>query len=192
MKQPHSPLRQLRPLLVIASLAALSGCVSMAPRLTRPSIPVSGDFPTAPAADGGQQAVAAMAWRQVFLDVRLQQVIALALENNRDLRVALLNIQSQQAQYRIQRAALLPAVDASASQSRSRATTTSGSSQISQSASAESARVRAPRSPSPVGSWTCSVASAASRPRHWRPGWPLAKPSAPPGCHWSPRWPRHG
>ncbi len=137
MKQPYSPLQQLRPLLVIASLAALSGCVSMAPRHTRPSIPVSSDFPTAPAAGGGEQAVAALAWRKVFLDAHLQQVIALALENNRDLRVALLNIQSQQAQYRIQRAALLPAVDASASQSRSRATTTSGSSQISQSASAE-------------------------------------------------------
>ncbi|HCT26236.1 MAG TPA: transporter, partial [Stenotrophomonas sp.] len=55
------------------------------------------------------------AWREVFLEPRLQQVIALALQNNRDLRVAMLQVEKERAQYRIQRAALLPSVDASGS-----------------------------------------------------------------------------
>jgi outer membrane protein, multidrug efflux system len=54
-------------------------------------------------------------WLDFFLDTRLQQLIGLALANNRDLRVAVLNIQQARAQYRIQRAALLPSIDASGS-----------------------------------------------------------------------------
>lgn len=54
--------------------------------------------------------IANIGWRQVFTDPALQQVIALALENNRDLRVAALNIEVARAQYRVERAALLPAV----------------------------------------------------------------------------------
>ena len=53
-------------------------------------------------------------WREFFPDPQLQQLIALALTNNRDLRVAALNVQSAQAQYRIQRAPLFPTVSASA------------------------------------------------------------------------------
>ncbi|WP_198284204.1 TolC family protein, partial [Bacillus cereus] len=65
-------------------------------------------------------ALAMPAWREVFLEPRLQQVIALALQNNRDLRVAVLQVEKERAQYRIQRAALLPPVDASGSVTRSR------------------------------------------------------------------------
>src|SRR6202051_2440686 len=53
--------------------------------------------------------------RDFFLDTRLEQLIELALANNRDLRVAVLNIEQVRAQYRIQRAALLPSIDASGS-----------------------------------------------------------------------------
>jgi multidrug efflux system outer membrane protein len=59
-------------------------------------------------------AAADFGWREFFPDPQLQQLIALALTNNRDLRVAALNVQSAQAQYRIQRAQLFPTVDASA------------------------------------------------------------------------------
>ena len=51
-------------------------------------------------------------WRDFFPDTRLQQLIGLALANNRDLRVAVLNIDKARAQYHIQRAALLPSLDA--------------------------------------------------------------------------------
>jgi multidrug efflux system outer membrane protein len=54
-------------------------------------------------------------WRDFFIDAQLGQLIGLALANNRDLRVAVLNIEQARAQYRIQRAALLPSLDASGS-----------------------------------------------------------------------------
>jgi outer membrane protein, multidrug efflux system len=55
-------------------------------------------------------------WREFFPDTQLQQLIALALANNRDLRVAALNVESAQARYRIQRAELFPTIDASATE----------------------------------------------------------------------------
>jgi multidrug efflux system outer membrane protein len=70
-----------------------------------------------PALEGGAAAGTAAAdigWREFFPDPQLQQLIALTLANNRDLRVATLNVQSAQAQYRIQRAQLFPTIDASA------------------------------------------------------------------------------
>ncbi|MFH7468182.1 TolC family protein, partial [Pseudomonas syringae group genomosp. 7] len=74
--------------------------------------------------------------REVFLEPRLQQVIALALQNNRDLRVAVLQVEKERAQYRIQRAALLPSVDASRSVTRSRvsdANSETGATQVTES-----------------------------------------------------------
>ena len=62
----------------------------------------------------GDTAAADIGWREFFPDPQLQQLIALALTDNRDLRVAVLNVQSAQAQYRIQRAQLFPTIDASA------------------------------------------------------------------------------
>jgi multidrug efflux system outer membrane protein len=56
--------------------------------------------------------VADIPWQEFFVDPQLQKLIALALENNRDLRVAVLNIERSRAQYRIQRAELFPQVDA--------------------------------------------------------------------------------
>ncbi|EGF93562.1 outer membrane protein oprM [Asticcacaulis biprosthecium C19] len=58
-------------------------------------------------------------WRQLFLDPQLQQTIDLALSNNRDLRIAALNVQQARAAYGIQRATLLPGIDASGSGSKS-------------------------------------------------------------------------
>jgi multidrug efflux system outer membrane protein len=53
-------------------------------------------------------------WRDFFADKHLQSVIELALSNNRDLRVAALNVEKAQALYRIQRAQQYPEIDASA------------------------------------------------------------------------------
>ena len=129
-----------RAMLAAACLAVLSGCASMAPRYARPDAPVPQDFGALPAVDAAAVPVAELDWRQVFLDPQLQQVIALALDNNRDLRVAMLNIDKARASYRIQRADLLPGVDAGASHSAARssaATSSSGTSQVSRSVSAE-------------------------------------------------------
>ncbi|WP_434212860.1 efflux transporter outer membrane subunit [[Pseudomonas] boreopolis] len=104
--------------LAAASLAALAGCTMM-PRYVRPQAPV----PASLGADANTaQATPVLMpdWPQVFLDPKLRQVIDLALDNNRDLRVAMLDIDKARAQFRIQRAALLPSVDASASLDRER------------------------------------------------------------------------
>ncbi|KLD79693.1 efflux transporter outer membrane subunit [Xanthomonas hyacinthi] len=112
--------RSLR-LLAAACCAALAAC-SMAPHYARPAAPVPLQFGNAgTAAPGADSAAPALPdWRAVFLDPRLRQVIALGLDNNRDLRVAMLDIDKARAQYRIQRAALAPTLDANASSSRQR------------------------------------------------------------------------
>ncbi|MGA8709211.1 MAG: efflux transporter outer membrane subunit [Steroidobacteraceae bacterium] len=57
-------------------------------------------------------------WRDFFVDPRLQSLIGASLANNRDLRVAVLNIEKARAQYRVQRSALFPGIDASGSFTR--------------------------------------------------------------------------
>ncbi|WP_454888446.1 efflux transporter outer membrane subunit [Sphingobium herbicidovorans] len=104
--------------LVIAAGIALTGC-DMAPKYIRPAMPVPQALPAQPAettdaAGGGQPAD--LVWRNFFADQRLRAVVALALDNNRDLRVALANVEQARALYRVQRADLFPTlgVDASA------------------------------------------------------------------------------
>ena len=92
----------------------LAGC-SLAPPDTRPALPVPAVFPAGgPFAVQTVAALPSVSYPQVFSDPRLQQVIARALANNRDLRVAAANIVAARAQYRVQRADLLPQIDASA------------------------------------------------------------------------------
>ncbi|HAT30189.1 MAG TPA: multidrug transporter [Janthinobacterium sp.] len=115
-------------LLTLAALALLGGC-SLAPVYQRPASPVAAAWPGGPAyktdaaaaADaGGGRNAADIAWRDFFADARLRQVIALALANNRDLRVSALNIEKARAQYGIERAGLFPKLTASASGSAAR------------------------------------------------------------------------
>jgi len=108
----------------LAALAFLAGC-SLAPAYQRPAAPVDAQWPTGaayPLPRAGDHALAAadIAWRDYFADQRLRNVIGLALANNRDLRVSVLNIEKARAQYGIQHAALLPTVSASVSQSATR------------------------------------------------------------------------
>ncbi|MBH2035988.1 MAG: efflux RND transporter outer membrane subunit EmhC [Pseudomonadales bacterium] len=100
----------------------LSGC-SLIPDYQQPAAPVPSEFPQGPAyspAQAPNQAAAEQGWKQFFHDPALQQLIQVALENNRDLRVAALNIDAFAAQYRIQRADLFPAVSANGTGSRQR------------------------------------------------------------------------
>ncbi|MBV7534909.1 efflux transporter outer membrane subunit [Duganella sp. sic0402] len=100
--------------MIAMSAALLAGC-SMNPPLTKPTMPV-------PAAYHDAQASGTMPdWRQMLADPALQRLVELALENNRDLREAALNVAAVQAQYQIQDANRLPALDATAGGSRQRA-----------------------------------------------------------------------
>lgn len=104
----------------LAACAALLASCSLAPKYERPAAPVAQDWPTPSPAVQSEHGAADLGWRDVFGDARLQALIALALENNRDLRVAALNVDLARARYRIQRSALLPEVDASGSFVRQR------------------------------------------------------------------------
>ncbi|SQF96471.1 RND efflux system, outer membrane lipoprotein, NodT [Paucimonas lemoignei] len=100
----------------------LSGC-SLIPEYNQPAAPVAAQYPQGPAyspAQAANVAAAEQGWRHFFRDPALQQLIQTSLENNRDLRVAALNIDAYRAQYRIQRADLFPAVSATGSGSRQR------------------------------------------------------------------------
>jgi multidrug efflux system outer membrane protein len=94
-------------------LALLSAC-TLEPHYTRPEPPIAATWNGSAAGSAEQSSVADIGWRQFFPDPTLQRLIALALQNNRDLRVAVLNVQAAQAQFRIQRADLFPTVEASA------------------------------------------------------------------------------
>jgi multidrug efflux system outer membrane protein len=90
----------------------------MIPKYQRPAAPVPAQFPGGADRSGD---AADIAWREFFTDPRLKRLVELALQNNRDLRVAALNVEQYQAQYQIQRAALAPTIDAGGSYARTRA-----------------------------------------------------------------------
>ena len=105
--------------LPLGTILCLAGCTTMAPTYTQPVAPVAAAWPSGPAygseaATSPQKPVADIPWREFFVDSQLQKLIALALENNRDLRVAVLNIERTRALYQIRRSDLLPKIDASA------------------------------------------------------------------------------
>ena len=104
---------------LLASAAWLSGC-SFIPTYERPTAPVAATFPVAGGTSTTAQTPASLPWQQFFTDVRLQKLIALALDNNRDLRVAVLNIEQARAQYGITRANQFPSINGVVSGSRSR------------------------------------------------------------------------
>ena len=109
-------LTPVRRLISLAAVLMLSAC-SLTPDYQRPELAVPATLP-ASAATGGAVDVAGVPWRSYFPDARLQALIAEALANNRDLRVAILNIEAQRAAYQIQAADRLPSLNASVSGTR--------------------------------------------------------------------------
>jgi multidrug efflux system outer membrane protein len=112
----------LLPLFGIALAAA--GC-TMTPKYARPTAPIPGEWPSGEAYKENQATTNARAaqdlnWREFFTDAKLQQVIGIALTNNRDLRLAALNVEQARAMYGIQRAELLPVINGSADRIRQR------------------------------------------------------------------------
>ena len=111
----------MRKLATLFLLVQLSAC-SLIPDYLRPQAPVADSFPSygnAQATDQG--AIADIQWRQMFTDARLQALIALALEKNRDLRIAALDIETARAQFRIQESTLFPTINATADAARTKA-----------------------------------------------------------------------
>jgi len=109
--------------LAIATSLFVAGCSTLQPPLPEaaPSIPAEWPLPatTPVATDGTGTITADIGWRDFFADPRLDELVAQALANNRDLRVAVLNVERARAQYGIQRADRLPSLGAEASMTRS-------------------------------------------------------------------------
>ncbi|MGR4872211.1 efflux transporter outer membrane subunit [Variovorax sp. LARHSF232] len=110
---------QLARVTTLAAAVLLAGC-SMAPKYERPEAPVPQYFPNNPAQIAGQPATAQIAWQDYFTDPRLVGLINTALENNRDLRVAVANIEAARAQFRITRSAQFPNLNLNAGGTRQR------------------------------------------------------------------------
>nr|MBF0682884.1 efflux transporter outer membrane subunit [Pseudomonas sp.] len=110
----------------LALVAVLSAC-SFTPEYLRPASPVAEQWPIPPMGAGVDPAAilagmpaANIGWRQFFNDTRLQELISLSLENNRDLRIAMLNIEAARAQFNIQRSALSPSLGVAGAGTRQR------------------------------------------------------------------------
>lgn len=113
------------------ALVVLLAACSLEPRYRTPPLPVAEQWPIPAVVTGGTASNTAavqahdaemgysdVGWRDFFVDAHLQELIAQALANNRDLRVAVLNVANARAQYRIARADRLPSVGATGSYTR--------------------------------------------------------------------------
>nr|WP_230874340.1 efflux transporter outer membrane subunit [Pseudomonas chengduensis] len=105
----------LRPALLTLAIS-LGGC-SLAPHYERPEAPVAADWQVA---DANGTRAQALDWQTFIVDADLRRAVDTALNNNRSLRQALLDIEAARAQYRIQRADRLPSINANASGNRQR------------------------------------------------------------------------
>ncbi len=104
--------RTLTSLGLLALLGA-SGCMSLIPEYQRPAAPVPAAYPAdAPPVGAAAAAAADIDWQTYFADPRLKRLVEIALANNRDLRIAVLNIEQARATYQVRRADELPTVGA--------------------------------------------------------------------------------
>lgn len=100
------------------AVCLLAGCVSMAPPYRTPPLPVADRYDVAGVSNGEDLDAAATDWRDYFTDPQLRQLLAQALEQNRDLRIAAARVEQARAAYGIQRADLFPALGASLGRTR--------------------------------------------------------------------------
>ena len=116
-------------LTTLAASLTLAGCMNLAPAYDTPAAPVPDTVSTDAAADPAVASAESLSQAQALTWVQapaLQQVLALALSHNRDLKIAWANIEKARAQYGVQRADQLPTIAASGQASRSRSNTGNG------------------------------------------------------------------
>ena len=134
-------MRTLPTMSLLAAAVLLAGCASLSPDFERPALPVPstlGNAATDSAVAGSD--VPLLGWRDFAQGPQLPALIALALDNNRDLRVAVLSIERARAQYGVQRANLFPTIAATGQGNRSRTPqdlTASGRAQVTSQYSAQ-------------------------------------------------------
>ncbi len=104
-------------LMLVGFSVILCSC-SLAPEYNQPQAPVPGEWPQgaayiSPGTMSDAEEITELNREEFFPDEQLQGIIAMALESNRDLRLAALNVERARALYGVQRAELLPAVNVS-------------------------------------------------------------------------------
>ena len=107
---------------IIFTIIFLTGC-TLAPKYKRPEAPIPSSWPSGPAYKERLPSTLTaneLKWEEFFTDDRLKEIIGMALHNNRDLRLATLNMERARAFYGIQRAELLPTLNVVASGSKER------------------------------------------------------------------------
>lgn len=119
------PMRKTLYLPLVLIGLVLSGC-SLAPEYSQPEAPIPAQWPQGKAyknAQGMPEAtpIPELKWQDFFTDKQLRVIIGMALGNNRDLRLAALNVERARALYGIQRAELIPAVNAAGEWAKQRA-----------------------------------------------------------------------
>ncbi|MCU0578549.1 MAG: efflux transporter outer membrane subunit [Desulfobacterota bacterium] len=112
------------PVLMLGVSLLTTGC-TLAPPYTRPEAPVPGAWPKGEAyretpVSPESPAASGTPWQEFFADEGLRQAIATALKNNRDLRLAALNVERARALYGIQRGELFPVLEATGGGSQQR------------------------------------------------------------------------
>jgi multidrug efflux system outer membrane protein len=118
---PMKPSPQALHLSILAAALALSAC-SLVPTYERPAAPVAQRFDNVTSDSTSTTEAVATEWQSFFKDARLKRLIELALQNNRDLRVAILSIEQTRAQMQVRRADELPTVNVGINGSRGPAT----------------------------------------------------------------------
>ncbi len=111
-------LKFLRAAVAVGAILALGACKGLEARYHQPPLPVPDAWPIP--ATTSDAVTADIGWSDFFQDERLRKLIGIALANNRDLRVAVLNVEKARALYQVQRAARLPEVNASGALTKER------------------------------------------------------------------------
>lgn len=109
-----------------AALSSLALALTACQSLRAPQPEAQANIPPTYIAEQSAASIAAQGYQDFFADERLKQVIDLALQNNRDLRTAALNIEKAQQQYQITRNGQLPTVGVNAGMTRQDTVTAQG------------------------------------------------------------------
>lgn len=105
-------MRKCIPLAALLTTAAcISACGVLEPRLPAAQPELAAEWPL-PATATTPGATADIGWRDFFTDPALEALLEQALANNRDMRVAVLNVERARGLYRVQRADRVPTIDA--------------------------------------------------------------------------------
>jgi len=120
----------IKTLILAVGAALVSGCAlqpayqqpATSATTTTPAYPSGPAYAASAPTTSNATAAADTGWQDFLVDERLHTLMRIALDNNQDLRVALLRVSQAQAALQLQRAAALPTLNAEASGARSSST----------------------------------------------------------------------